>query len=288
MNLRFLSLVLSFLSICSAAEYPPPPVYPVASSGPEFEKEAEAFVIAKSVHLSGLENKEQFINDPRDWEPVLEKLIREPSVHGITVSNVAFGYTAYRGTAKNPEIVAATGEWFNRHVQEALKRYEKYSGEGNPTHPGVYGSMPNIIGGILKVGAPAHLTHVLDYLNSPADEKIRLIARNTPRDVAGALQTYGNENHIEAAEKFAQRLRGEGKGDIADDIARSVERIKKDAGRKQGTSTGRTGESSNDASAPDGESTKSASKKPLWPWLAAGGALLAAVIGYFRMKRAGA
>ena len=235
-NFPLLLFALSFLPICSAYEYPPPPVYPVAPSGPEFQKEAEAFVTARAVYMPDSEIKERLRKDSRDWEPALEKLIRESSVHGITVSAFAFAYSAYRGTAGDPKIVAATGEFFDRHVEEALVRYDKYSQEGKPTHPSVAGTFPSVSYEILKVGSAAHLTRVLDYLNSPADEKIRLIDRNTPQAVAAALRSYGDGTHVKAAENFAKRLRENGKADIAEDIDRSIQRIEK--GGKQGDSSG--------------------------------------------------
>ncbi|MBX3740426.1 MAG: hypothetical protein KF712_05505 [Akkermansiaceae bacterium] len=80
------------------------------------------------------------------------------------------------------------------------------------------------------------------------------------------------------------RLHEVGRDDIASDIERSVERLRKAAAQKQVNSTGGTNASSKEAPGTNDDGKGDSDHSPLWPWLAAGGALIAALVAYFRMK----
>ncbi|MBX3741885.1 MAG: hypothetical protein KF712_12885 [Akkermansiaceae bacterium] len=269
------------------------PEYPTSDDPQEFSRQAEEFFLQSLklgrpfINTEGPQQPTPIKDDKRDWESVLARIIGDPAKYGFETSLIASNVTPFRGTSKDPRIVAARSLYWEARIREADERYEHYAAQGKPKYPLITSGLGSTIPWILRYGAPEHLFSVLDYFNSSADERNGLIfERATPREVADALRSYGDESHVEAAGKFAQKLRDVGRGDIADDIDRSIKRIRKDATGKQATSSGGTNGSSKASSASDGEVKGSANEKPLWPWLAAGGALIAALVAYFRMKRA--
>ncbi|MBX3743569.1 MAG: hypothetical protein KF712_21465 [Akkermansiaceae bacterium] len=286
---RIFQFLLIYTSVISSGVYSAT-IYPESEDPNEFSRQVEEFIIARS-SSGGLRdvydrtNENLLKEDKRDWEETFARMMRKPQDYGINRSFLAFEAARFRGKAKDARIVAALPPLLSACIQDAEERYSRYAAQGKSDYPLIRAGLAGFIPGALESGSPEILQSILDFMISPADQRINLTESKSTDHVVSALQEYGNPNHIEAATILSEKLREKGKADIADDIVRSVERIKKHAGRKQATSTGRTGESSNDASTPDGEATKSASEKPLWPWIAAGGALIAALVAYLRMKR---
>ncbi len=212
---------------------------PTSSVPEEFEKQAEEYILRRASSGDGLrqldhpELDRQFKEDTRDWEKVLAKMIGSTNQYRTGVSGVAFDAAIFRGTATNPEIVAATTTLIDSHISATEIRYEQYSSRDQANHPGIIGGLAGIMARALKVGAPEHLLTILKYFNSEAEDKINLTSRYTPAEVVASLRSYGDERHVAEARKFATRLRNAGKDDLADDIARSLGRIEKEGERSQ-------------------------------------------------------
>jgi hypothetical protein len=246
--------------------------------------DTETSIISSSNPELSLLTKE----DSRDWESTLSKIANHPDLYGTKKSMIALDIANHRGTLlKSPELIQAAINLFQIERDRSLQKMDEYLSNGEPIHYTAWANLAGFIAESLrKFHSPELLLEVLVYFSSDYEKKLGLINQYAPKHIAAALRDYGDARHIEQAAKFAQKLRDVGKGDIADDVERSIKRIMKDATGKQAASTEGANGSPKDASAPDDEAKDSANGTPLWPWLAAGGALIAALVGYFRMKRA--
>lgn len=282
--------------ICSIALCQAGDEYPTSDDPEEFSRQAEEFLVQRLklgrpvINRDGPQQPTPLKDDKRDWESVLARIHGDPAKYGFDMSLITLNIASARGTAKDPKIVEAASRYWEARIHEADERYQYYAAQGNPTHPGVAGGLGSTIPRILMIGAPEHLSLVLDYFNSSADERNGLIfERGTLVHVAEALRNYGNESHVEAAKKFAQKLRDVSRDDLADDIGRSIKRIEKEGKRSEpnekNAPQATDGKKSDASASQKGEANH---PKVLWAWLAATGALLAAAAAYFRMKRSNA
>ena len=294
------SLLFRFLAIvwliCSTALCQAGDEYPTSDDPQEFSRQAEEFFIQRLklggplINPNGSEQPTPLKDDKRDWESVLARIHGDPAKYGFEMSQIALNIASLRGTAKDPKMIEATSRFWEARVREADERYEHYAAQGKPKYPLITSGLGSTVPRILRIGAAEHLSSVLAYFNSSADERNGLIfEKGTPREVAEALRNYGNESHVEAAKKFAQKLRDVGRDDLADDIGRSIKRIEKEGKRSEpnekNAPQATDGKKSDVSASQKGEANH---PKVLWPWLAATGALLAAAAAYFRMKRSNA
>jgi hypothetical protein len=222
--------------------------------------------------------------DPRDWEAGLAEIIGTPEQYGMGETESALLMAILRNKGTDPRISAATVRLFEHTVQTSVERLDTVT--DNPSViTGAKGRIGSRVAAMVRTDSPDVLQSILEYFNSPEADRLGTLEKVTPKYVAPALQEYGDLRNAEEALRVAAKLASMGKTDFASDIRRAAERIKKDAGDKNAA----TGTLSQDGTnhVPGTDDKDNASERLLWPWLAAGGALIAALLAYFRLKRTG-
>lgn len=222
--------------------------------------------------------------DPRDWEAGLAEIIGTPEHYGTAETEIALLTAILRKKGTDPRISAATVSLFKHTVRISVERLDTVA-DNEVVIVGTKGWIVSMIAEMVQTDSPDVLQAVLVYFNSPEAEQLGTLEKNAQQYIAPALQKYGDLSNAEEALKVAAKLASMGKTDYASDIKRAAERIKKDAGKKNATNgTPSPDETTN---IPGTEDKDNASGKPIWPWLAAGASLIAALLAYLRLRRTG-
>ncbi len=280
-------LFYAFIGSCYAEDFKVEK-FPSSDIPLKFHQEVKNYIIYSSQFgLDVSRHRKMIESDQKDWETPLAEIIINPREYKIGPTEAALLAATIRKKQDNPKIHRATARLFEEAIKISVEKFDQ-APEDRSQKSTMNTWISILIAEIVELESPDALQSILVFLHSPEVDRFETLQAYDPNYIAPALQKFGDLRNAEEALKVAAKLESIARSDVAADIKRAAERIKKEAAKKQAASTGGSNESSNDASAPDGEATKSASEMPLWPWLAAGGALLAAVIGYFRMKRAGA
>ncbi len=282
-------MLLSFL--CHALEYRPYDPLPDSNNPEEFRHEVKEYILYSAKYGLNVDRnssitRKKIAEDPRDWEIPLAEILSDPREYGRGPAEAALLAATIREKGGDPGIRDAAIRRFEQTVQSSLELFESKA-----DNPRVISGTKSWIGTLIRVSldleSPDVLQSILVFLHSPEVDRFETLQAYDPKYIAPALQKYGDARNAEEALKVAAKLESIGRADVAADIKRAAERIMKDAAEKQATSTGGANGSSKDARGPH-EGNDDADGTLLWPWLAAGGALIAALVAYFRMKRAGA
>jgi len=222
--------------------------------------------------------------DPRDWEAALAEIIGTPEKHDRGETQVALLMAILRNKGTDPRISAATVRLFEHTVQTSVERLDTM--KDNPrVINGAKGRIVSMTAEMVQTDSPEILQSILEYFNSPEADRLETVEKGAQQYLRPALQEYGDLRNAEEALKVTAKLAAMEKTDYASDIKRAAERIKKDAGRKNATTGTLSQDGTSHVPGVDAGDNDTSGSPPLWPWLAAAGALLAAVTAYFRMKR---
>ncbi len=279
-----LIFLVSFAGV-ACAEYELP-----SSGDPEvFQQEVKNYIITIAENGINVDRdskaiREKIAGDEKDWETPLGEIIGNPRKYFMGPTNVALSAAAIRKDKAEPKINEATARLFRELVPMAIELFDQ-----RPDNAALQSGINSWIGGliikVIELDSPDALQSILEFLHSPEVDRFDTLQQYSPKYIAPALQKYGDLRNAEEAMKVAAKLESIGRADVASDIKRAAERIMKDAAEKQAVSPGGVNGSSRDARGTD-NGDEDADRKPLWPWLAAGVALIAAVVAYSRMRHA--
>ncbi|WAC20942.1 hypothetical protein OVA24_06050 [Luteolibacter sp. SL250] len=280
---------LSSLLVCLGQEpkLPEHVEFPASGDPVKFHQEVKDYIIYSSqvglnVDRNSSITRRKIEEDSRDWEAPLAEIIGDPRQYEMGATEVALLAATIRKDRNDPRITAAAIRLLQEAVGMSIERIDRQA------IPRVISGSKSWVGTLIRelvdLESPETLQAILIFLHSPEVDRLEILQQYTPKYIPPALQKFGDLRNAEEALKVAAKLESIGRVDVATDIKRAAERIQKETGRKQGP-TGAAAGSSKNTSAPDGEAKDSADGTPLWPWLAAGGALIAALAAYFRMKR---
>lgn len=257
----------------------------------EFQQEVKEYILSLpgggfSSAKEKPELRKAIEEDPKDWEAALAEIIGTPEQYSMGETEVALLTAILRNKGTDPRISAATVRLFEHTVRISAERLDKVT-DNERVIVGTKTWIQSMIAEMVQTDSPEVLLAVLEHFNSPEAERFGTLEEVTPMYIAPSLQEYGNLRNAEEALKVAAKLASMGKTDYASDIKRAAERIKKDAGKRNATTGTQSQDETNNVTGTGAHGNDTSGGTPLWPWLAAGAALIAALLAYFRLKRAG-
>lgn len=213
--------------------------FPTSEDPVKFGQEIEDFIVVhaeQGIPIDGPENRKQeaaIAQDPKDWETTLARIIGNPDKYGSSASRTALGVAArLRKTAGRPEIVDASKVLFFHEVRSSLDKIQEIKSKGG--EPGYMDAIHvhGFVHRMLDVGSDQILQMVIEYANSESEDEIGILYEDAPGAIASALRQYGSAIHLEESRKLVNKLHEIGRGDFADDIRRTLNRIERDHGNE--------------------------------------------------------
>lgn len=261
--------------------------FPIADEPQRFNQEIKQYIADlydEGISIGSSPSVDnQIKNDPRNWEAALAELIGDPGEYRWGPSTYALSAAKLRGKGNDPEIRQAAVQQLRYSIRKGIEMVDQ-----KPENKRVLSDanliVESSIAEMLEMDSPHVLQAILLHYNSPEADRLEIIYQGVATLLAPSMQKYGDMQNVEEAEKLAAKLASIGRADVASNIKRAAERIRKDAAAKQASGEGGAEEGKN-VDENDDHVPVEVGIKQLWPWFAAGAAFVVALMVYFRKKR---